>query len=85
MNNVSTDNRWYNDTNNETLIQAIENGTVRLYNNNIECLETKSSGNAVIDNLGAALHHGTAITSGRVTTSTAAPSGGSNGDVWFRY
>lgn len=36
-------------------------------------------------NEGAALHHGSSsLASGRITTSTAAPSGGSDGDVWFK-
>jgi hypothetical protein len=85
MNNNSTDHRLYNDTHNQNYAAFVETSYFRIHYNGTEALETNSIGNVTIDNLGAALHHGTALTSGRVTTSTSAPSGGTNGDVWFRY
>lgn len=81
-----TDGRLYNDNNNENYAQFLENSVFRLYGDNIEAIECTTSGEVLIDSLGAAAHHADAtLVSGDITVSTAAPSGGSNGNIWFRY
>jgi len=72
------DMRIMNDNGQETHANFINNGAVELYHDGSKKFETTSTG-ATVTTTSAA------NSIKNITTSTSAPSGGSDGDLWFTY
>lgn len=84
MNNGSTTSGLYNDTNNHWFVLCIENSETYLYTAGTQIARTDATGMLRVG-AGNFLYHASDYGDGRLTISTSAASGGSNGDIWFRY
>jgi len=85
MNSGSSHCGIYNDVNNEWMILCYPNSYVRLYHNNVATVQTTSTG-ARHSTQGAYYHNASSsYTSGQVTFSTSAATGGTSGDIWYQY
>lgn len=64
---------------------AIEVTSVQIGHPSDSTLSRRAAGNIEIEGRPIIAHNDTNFSSGRIFVSTAAPSGGSDGDIWLRY
>lgn len=76
---------FYNDTDNQWLLNGVANSAATLYNNGTGVIQTTSTGGRH-PSYGAYYHNASSsYLGGKVTFSTSAATGGSSGDIWYQY
>jgi len=68
-----------------TFAAITTSGVLNLGHASDTTIARNAAGKVEIENKPIIKHTSTSYESGEVTFSTSAPSGGSNGDIWFRY